>query len=71
MTTNTWIVAGTSIFEPYPCRCELWREGGCNPAWCPCSGRPLAATLPRTCCAWVNRPAVAAQARAEKDTWRR
>lgn len=59
---NVWLVAGTSAFQRYPCRCEPWREGGCSPKWCPCSGRTDLAGLPPTCCAWINTPAVAAAA---------
>lgn len=60
--TNVWLIAGTSAFGPYPCRCETWREGGCSARWCPCSGRTDQPNWPRECCAWVNTPAVAAAA---------
>lgn len=56
---NTWLVAGTSILKPYPCRCEYWREGGCDATWCPCSGRTDVWNFPAGCCAWINTPAVA------------
>lgn len=50
-----WLIAGTPIGEPYPCRCSESLYGKCSPLWCPCSGRsdpqgPL-------CCAVHNTPA--------------
>ena len=77
MPTNTWIIAGTSVFERYPCRCrfpvegsrrDTWRGGtefigaDCNPKFCPCSGRTDYDGLRAGCCARVNTPAVAAAA---------
>lgn len=59
---NVWIIAGTSILQPYLCRCEPWRGEGCSAKWCPCSGRTDYAALPSSCCAWVHTPAVAAAA---------
>lgn len=56
---NTWLINGASLFGVYPCRCELWRQGGCDPTWCPCSGRLDVWNWPAACCAWVNTPAVA------------
>lgn len=38
---SKWIIAGTAIDEPYPCRCAerpAWAKA-CSPAWCPCAGR--------------------------------
>lgn len=58
---NVWLVAGTSVLQPYPCRCEPWR-GPCSPLWCPCAGRLDAWHWPAHCCAWVRTPAVAAAA---------
>lgn len=37
---GVWLVAGTPIDEPYPCRCAEAKYGRCNAAFCPCSGRP-------------------------------
>jgi hypothetical protein len=62
--TNVWLIAGTSAFEPYPCRCEPWREGGCSARWCPCSGRTDYGNVPASCCCRVNTPAVAAAAQS-------
>jgi hypothetical protein len=34
-----WLIAGTPIGEPYPCRCR--NAGRCSaPRQCPCTGRP-------------------------------
>lgn len=35
-----WIIAGTPITEPYPCRCGEAKYGKCRPAFCPCAARP-------------------------------
>jgi hypothetical protein len=73
---NVWLIAGTSAFEPYPCRCrsvqegrwDSWRGGtefmgaDCNPKYCPCSGRTDLDQAPASCCRWVNTPAAAAAA---------
>jgi len=59
---NVWLVAGTSVFAPYPCRCEAWRAEGCSPLWCPCAGRVDVWNFPPSCCAWVHTPAVAKRA---------
>jgi hypothetical protein len=32
-----WLIAGTPIDEPYPCRCK---GRSCVPRQCPCTGRP-------------------------------
>lgn len=68
---NVWLVAGTSILAPYPCRCQPWREGGCSALWCPCAGRLDLHNVPPGCCAPVNTPAVAAAAQAAYNAWRR
>lgn len=74
--TDVWLVAGTSIFDPYPCRCrrtiegprDSWRGGtefmgaDCNPKYCPCSGRTDLEGMPASCCRRVHTPAVAAAA---------
>lgn len=36
---SLWIIAGTPIDQPYPCRCAERRGRVCSPAWCPCAGR--------------------------------
>jgi hypothetical protein len=57
---RTWLIAGTSPDEPYPCRCHESKFGRCHPAFCPCSGR-LDPAGPE-CCAVTNTPERAAQA---------
>ncbi len=50
-----WLITGTPVTEPYPCRCGESRFGKCSPLWCPCSGRPDPAGP--LCCAVHNTPA--------------
>lgn len=50
-----WLIAGTPVDEPYPCRCHESRRRGCSPLWCPCSGRPD--RLPEPCCSTRFGPA--------------
>jgi len=66
-----WLIAGTPVDEPYPCRClepvvmsdgRTFKPKACNPAFCPCSGR-LDPQGPE-CCAIHNTPARAAMASA-------
>jgi hypothetical protein len=60
---NVWLVAGTSLFAPYPCRCAPRRATGfCDPTWCPCGGRLDVWNFAQGCCAWWATPAVAAAA---------
>lgn len=61
---NVWLVAGTSLLQPYPCRCKGGRggRGSCSPLWCPCAGRLDVWNFPPGCCAWVHTPRVAAAA---------
>jgi hypothetical protein len=66
--TGVWLVAGTPLSQPYPCRCRP--GGGCSALWCPCAGRIDYAVLPDSCCAWVHRPAVAAAAQREYERTR-
>jgi hypothetical protein len=50
MIKGVWLVAGTSLDQPYPCRChERWNDRGCSAAWCPCAGRQRV-NLPSDCC---------------------
>jgi hypothetical protein len=65
---NVWLVAGTSVFQPYPCRCGGWQQ--CSPLWCPCAGRLDVWNWPPSCCAWVHTPRVAAMAQAEYNASR-
>ncbi len=50
-----WLIAGTPVDEPYPCRCHESRFGRCSPLWCPCAGRPD--VLPEPCCSSRFGPA--------------
>lgn len=47
-----WLIAGTPIDEPYPCRCR--NAGRCySPRQCPCTGRPdpeAGGGDPQRCC---------------------
>jgi len=59
-----WIIAGTPLGAPYPCRCNLGRSGVCRcgdpdrvrlvvaDGWplCPCTGQPWHDGLPDGCC---------------------
>lgn len=49
-----WLIAGTDISAPYPCRCSERRGRVCSAAWCPCAGR----SDPQgpTCCGRIFRP---------------
>lgn len=37
--TGHWLIAGTPVGQPYPCRCHERRGPKCSAAWCPCAGR--------------------------------
>lgn len=39
MKLGTWVIAGSPIGEPYPCRCNERMGKQCSAAWCPCAGR--------------------------------
>lgn len=51
---GTWIWAGTSADEPYPCMCDRWMQLN-GYTWCgrhcPCAGRGDTEHLPDGCCA--------------------
>lgn len=52
---GVWLVAGTALSAPYPCRCFEGRDRwACENGRCPCWGRTDVATvaLPAACCAW-------------------
>ena len=49
-----WLIAGTPVNEPYPCRCAERRFERCSAAFCPCAGRPD--VLPEPCCSGRNGP---------------
>lgn len=52
---NVWLVAGTALAEPYPCRCFEGRDRwACEHGRCPCWGRVdvMTAPLGPACCAW-------------------
>ncbi len=54
MQFGSWLVTGTPVGEPYPCRCAERRFSKCSAVFCPCAGRldpPNA-----ECCAHVNTP---------------
>lgn len=65
-----WVIAGTPLDEPYPCRCKErpahargWKTWRCSPAWCPCAGAPTAGK-PRDCCAYRVSPEAHVMAKA-------
>lgn len=57
-----WIIAGTPVGDPYPCRCHERKYAKCSPMWCPCAGRTDIALTWANCCASVNTPEVVAEA---------
>jgi hypothetical protein len=52
---DVWIIAGTPVSAPYPCRCDEtspWRTKQCGTKYCPCDGRiDVGPHLPSDCCA--------------------
>lgn len=75
MTIGRWLITGTALDRPYPCRCNerpAWAEE-CSAAWCPCAGRTDRDHLPATCCSWRYGPAdhVEAMARWRAEKARR
>lgn len=50
-----WMIAGTPVGQPYPCRCHESKFGRCSPLWCPCAGRPD--IFPEPCCSGRFGPA--------------
>jgi hypothetical protein len=65
---GVWLLAGTPVGEPYPCRCSERRFGRCSAVFCPCSGR-MDPPSP-ACCAVENTPEKAAQAGAAYRQWK-
>lgn len=53
---SRWIVTGTPVREPYPCRCHEAKYGACSVKWCPCVGRLDRENLPEMCCGQVWGP---------------
>lgn len=67
---NRWVIAGTPLSEPYPCRCKErppharhWKSWKCSPAWCPCAGAVPLHGDP-DCCGWHTTPADVVMAKA-------
>lgn len=57
--TGVWLVAGTRVGEPYPCRCSVVRKcrtSGAVPWQCPDVGRTDTQHLPVHCCARRGEP---------------
>lgn len=65
MTFGTWLVSGTPVDQPYPCRCHERLYSDCSAAFCPCAGR-LDPPNSRCCANWFG-PAQHMAAMAE---WR-
>lgn len=59
---GVWLIAGTAVGQPYPCRCAERGGRDCGRAWCPCWGRRDLATagriLPWSCCGWRSLDAL-------------
>lgn len=50
---DVWVIAGTPVGEPYPCRCDELSPFGrvqCDTKWCPCFGRADTFGTPDDCC---------------------
>jgi hypothetical protein len=62
---GVWLIAGTPLDQPYPCRCSERMGRECSAAWCPCAGRSDPQT--RSCCAHRFGPAEHKEAMA---AWR-
>lgn len=69
--TGRWVIAGTPLGQPYPCRCELAARRPCSPVYCPCAGRVDLAHVPAGCCGHRVRPHHAAAAARAESTKRR
>jgi hypothetical protein len=68
MKIGVWLVAGTPLDQPYPCRCGERRYKECSAAWCPCAGRP---DPPNSqCCANWYGPADHVRAMKEYRIWK-
>lgn len=49
--TGVWLIAGTALGQPYPCRCHESRDGwACANGRCPCAGRTDLVGLTPACC---------------------
>ncbi len=64
-----WLIAGTPVTEPYPCRCHESRFGRCSPVFCPCAGRPD--VQPDPCCSGRVGPVEVVIAKAAYDLKKR
>lgn len=55
MRVGVWLVSGTALGAPYPCRCSESRDRwACANDRCPCRGRTdLGPGMPPDCCAWT------------------
>jgi hypothetical protein len=53
---GVWLLAGTPVSQPYPCRCHERRYKFCSPVFCPCAGRLDLGNVGPECCAHVNTP---------------
>lgn len=60
MRTGVWLIAGTALGQPYPCRCSSPTPGTWSGQWCgfsgffepgcPCFGRTDLRGLTPACC---------------------
>jgi hypothetical protein len=58
---DVWLVAGTPLNKPHPCRCVVRKR--CRTRGqdaCSCAGRLDLDAVPATCCAHYNTPEVVA-----------
>jgi hypothetical protein len=68
---GVWLVAGTPVDQPYPCRCHERKGRQCSAAWCPCAGRlPCDRPPNRDCCSYRFGPGDHVQAMAEWRIWK-
>ena len=66
-----WLVAGTALEAPYPCRCAFITSGGtCHPVYCPCAGRVDLDHVPAGCCGHRVRPHHVAEATLQTNLQR-
>ena len=69
MKRGVWIIGGTPVGEPYPCRCHQRKYDRCAAMWCVCAGRPDPQN--DQCCANWFGPAEVPRAQEEHDRKKR
>lgn len=67
---GVWLVSGTALSAPYPCRCFEGRDRwACEHGRCPCWGRTdvMTGVVGPACCAW-HWPGLAAALLAQPSS---